>query len=289
MEAGRASATAERAALMRAAHQILDHPQILDDPVVLRLIGAERESALRGNLQAFERPDLRRLRASMAVRSRFAEDNLGDAVRRGVHQYVILGAGLDTFAYRNPFPPSALHVYEVDHPDTQGGKRRRLREAGIEIPASLTFVPIDFERQTLAEAMAGSGLDTTQPAFISWLGVTMYLSREAVMRTLAWVSSLAPGSEIVFEYMPAPHLLPAASRAAVSALAERAAAAGEPWLAYFDPAGLERALARLGFAPVEDFGPEQAFERYCRGRVDGLRSGRAAHLLKARVSAPATT
>jgi methyltransferase (TIGR00027 family) len=268
---------------LRAAHQILDHPQILADPVVLRLLGAERERALRGNLQAFERPDLRRLRASMAVRSRFAEDNLGEAVRRGVRQYVILGAGLDTFAYRNPFPPSTLHVYEVDHPDTQGGKRQRLRAAGIEIPASLTFVPIDFEQQPLAEALAGSGLDTAQPAFLSWLGVTMYLSQEAVMRTLTWVSSLAPGSEIVFEYMPAPDSLPARSRLAVSALAERAAAVGEPWLAYFDPAELQRALDQLGFAPVEDFGPDQAFERYCRGRPDGLRSGSASHLMRARI------
>ena len=284
MEAGQPSSTAERAALLRAAHQLLDHPQILRDPIVLRLIGAEREGALRANLQAFERPDLRRLRASMAVRSRFAEDNLDAAVRRGVRQYVILGAGLDTFAYRNPHPATVLRVYEVDHPDTQSGKLRRLREAGIDLPCSLTFVPVDFERQTLAEAMDGSGLDGAQPVFVSWLGVTMYLTREAVMRTLAWVAALAAGSEIVFEYMPAPHLLPEVSRAAVSALAERAAAAGEPWRAFFDPAELHGALARLGFDPVEDFGPEQAFERYCRGRTDGLRSGRAAHLLRACIS-----
>jgi methyltransferase (TIGR00027 family) len=289
MEAGRASATAERAALMRAAHQILDHPRILDDPIALRLIGAEREAALRQNVQAFDRPALRRLRASMAVRSRFAEDSLGNAVGRGVRQYVILGAGLDSFAYRNPFARSALRVYEVDHPDTQSWKRQRLRDAAIELPESLTFVPIDFERDTLAEAMARAGFDPAQPTFVSWLGVTVYLTREAVMHTLSYLSSLAPGSEIVFSYVIAPHLLDARGRLTVSTLAERAAAAGEPWLAYFEPAELVGALARLGFASVEEVGPEQAFARYGRGRTDGLRSGRAERLIRASLPTVAHT
>jgi hypothetical protein len=144
---------------MRAAHQLLDHPRILEDAVVLRLIGAEQEAALRANPQVLDRPELRPLRVSIAVRSRYAEDSLRETVRRGVRQYVILGAGLDSFAYRNPFPPANLHVYEVDHPDTQTWKRQRLRDAGIELPQSLTFVPVDFERQTLADAMATGGFD----------------------------------------------------------------------------------------------------------------------------------
>ena len=281
MEVGRPSTTAQRAALLRAVHQLLDDPVIFADPIAGRLIGPAHAALLQGDLRDFERPDLRRLRASIAVRSRFAEETLGEAVRRGVRQYVVLGAGLDSFAYRNPF--TGLRVFEVDHPDTQQWKRHRLREAGIAIPESLTFVPVDFERQSLVEAFADGGIDTAQPAFVSWLGVTMYLTPDAVLRTLRQLASLAPGTEVVFEYVVDPDTLPAANRSAVAALAGRAAAAGEPWLAFFDPADLRRELTALGFEPVQDFGPEQTFERYCRGRADGLRSGSASHLVSARV------
>jgi methyltransferase (TIGR00027 family) len=281
MELGRPSTTAQRAALLRAVHQLLDDPVIFADPIAGRLIGPEHAARLQGDLSDFERPDLRRLRASIAVRSRFAEDALGEAVRRGVRQYVVLGAGLDSLAYRNPF--TGLRVFEVDHPDTQQWKRHRLREAGIAIPESLTFVPVDFERQSLIEAFADGGIDTAQPAFVSWLGVTMYLTPDAVLRTLAELSTLGAGSEVVFEYVIAPDRLPETSRSAVIALAARAAAAGEPWLAFFEPAQLTRALADFGFEPVEDFGPAQTFDRYFQGRPDGLRSGSASHLVIARI------
>ena len=281
MEPGRASSTAERAALLRAAHQLLDQPTILDDPVVQRLIGPEQQATLAANRPEFERPVLRPLRASIAIRSRYAEDRLGDAVRRGVRQYVILGAGLDSFAYRNPHPAADLRIYEVDHPDTQARKRQRLGAAGIACPASLTFVPADFERQTLADAMQRGGFDPCQPAFVSWLGVIVYLARDVVLGTLGYAASLAPGSEIVFDYLPPPARLAERTRAAVAALAQRAAAAGEPWVTYFEPGALAAELAQLGFAQVEDFGPEAAFDRYCRGRRDGLRPGGAARLIRA--------
>jgi len=143
-----------------------------------------------------------------------------------VRQYVILGAGLDSFAYRNPFPSAALHVYEIDHPDTQNWKRQRLRDAGIELSQSLTFIPVDFERHTLADAMATGGFDSSQPAFVSWLGVSAYLTREAVMNTLAYVASLAPGSEIVFSYVVPLASLSEPARAARSNLAAYVAAGG---------------------------------------------------------------
>lgn len=282
MQPGQPSTTAERAARLRAAHQLFDAPHVLDDPVVLRLLGPELAATLHAQRQVLERPALRSLRAGIAMRSRYAEDCLGDAIGRGVRQYVVLGAGLDSFAYRNPFD-SDLRVFEVDHPATQAWKCQRLADAGIELPDSLTFVPIDFERQALADALVSGGLDRSLPAFVSWLGVTVYLTRDAIMSTLAAVSSLAGGSEIVFGYMPPLELLSERQRTAISALAERAAAGGEPWRTYFDPSALAGELARLGFTVVEDFGPEQAFERYFRGRSDGLRSGGAGHLMRARV------
>lgn len=277
MESGRPSATAEGAAFLRVAHQLLDAPRILDDPVVLRLVGPADVDAVRAAPARFEEPFLRGLRAAIAIRSRYAEDALADAVARGVRQYVVLGAGLDSFAYRNPFPTDRLRVFEVDHPATQGAKRERLRAAGIAIPPSLAFVPIDFERDALPAAMAAGGFDATAPAFVSWLGVAAYLERAAVLATLAWVASLPAGSEIVLTYRTgAPPESPAAA-----AMADHVAAVGEPWRSTFEPAELAAELRRLGFDRVEDFGPEAAFERYCRDRADGLRPGSLARLMRA--------
>src|SRR5262245_317631 len=136
-------------ASQRAAHQILDDPKIFEDPLSLRIIGAEAESSLRLRLAQFQQPAERAFRADVVVRNRYAEDELAQSIQRGVNQYVILGAGLDTFAYRNPFP--YLRVFEVDHPATQVWKRRCLEKAAIPIPASVTYVPIDFDQQTLTD------------------------------------------------------------------------------------------------------------------------------------------
>src|ERR1700733_996414 len=169
MQKGKFSRTAQRVAIRRAAHQLLDEPKVLDDPLALRIIGSEAAAELRSNPKehhAFSRA----FRAFMAARSRFAEDELAGAVARGVRQYVVLGAGLDTFAYRNPH--AGLRVFEVDHPATQEWKRERLRAANISVPSSLTFVPIDFERKTLDVGLEQRGFDANAPAFFSWLGVT---------------------------------------------------------------------------------------------------------------------
>src|SRR5216684_4200589 len=156
MQEGTFSRTAQRVAIRRAAHQLLDEPTVLHDPLALRIIGSEAEEALRSNPKEKHAFSLA-FRAFMAARSRYAEDELARAVALGVEQYVVLGAGLDTFAYRNPY--QRLRVFEVDHPDTQSWKRKQVQAAGISVPTSLIFVPIDFEQQTLADGLGQFGFN----------------------------------------------------------------------------------------------------------------------------------
>ena len=225
----RPSKTAFRVALRRAAHQVLDHPRVFEDPLALAIVGVDSE-ALRSDPKNRGKGS-RILRAFLVVRSRYAEDELARAVESGTRQYVVLGAGLDTFAYRNPYP--GVRVFEVDHPATQGWKRRRLEAAGISIPESLTFAPVDFESQTLADGLARAGFQRDQRVFFSWLGVVPYLTRSAAMETLRFVGSLPAGSGIVFDYALPPESLNLVQRLAFKGLAERVAAAGEPFQTFF--------------------------------------------------------
>ncbi len=281
MEEGRPSVTALGAALHRAAHQLLDVPKILDDPLALRIIGGNAESALRANLWRFQKS--RFMRAFIVLRSRYAEDELARAVHRGVRQYVILGAGLDTFGYRNPYPRSLLRVFEVDHPATQTWKRVKLREVEMAIPDTLTFAPVDFEQQTLADGLNRAGFNAEEATFFSLLGVVVYLTKTAVTETLKFVASLPSGSEIVFDYGILPSRLSASQRTALESKASRLAAKGEPWITYFDPVSLARDLRGMGFKQVEDFGSEEANDRYFRDRTDGFRVGGGGRLIKAGV------
>jgi methyltransferase (TIGR00027 family) len=279
MQEGKFSRTAQRVAIRRAAHQLLDDPKVLDDPLALRIIGAEAAAALRTDPKE-DHAFARAFRAFMAARSRFAEDELVRAIEHGVTQYVILGAGLDTFAYRNPHP--GLPVFEIDHPATQAWKREQLQEAGIPIPTSLTFVPVDFEHQTLADAVARSGLNTTAPAFFSWLGVTPYLTREACMTTLSVIAKMPPGSGVVFDFAIDPALLNAGQRQALAALSKRVAAAGEPFQLFFDPTKLQAELKSLGFHRTEFLQGAQINDRYFQNRADGLCvRGGLGHLMSA--------
>src|SRR5947199_15910 len=218
------------AASQRAATLILDNPKIFEDPLALRIIGAEAESKLRLNLAQFQNLPERNLRALMVVRSRYAEDELARAVQRGVRQYVILGAGLDTFAYRNPYPASRLRVFEVDHPATQAWKRARLQDAGIAVPESLTFASIDFETQTLAGGLRQAGFKADEPAFFSMLGVIVYLTRDTAMGTLRFVASLPSGSDIVFDYAMPPSALGEGDRKVHDDTTRPLVRRGEPWL-----------------------------------------------------------
>jgi len=267
MQEGKFSRTAQRVAIRRAAHQLLDQPRVLDDPLALRIIGSDAEEALRSDPKedhAFSRA----FRAFMAARSRYAEDELTRAVAHGVTQYVVLGAGLDTFAYRNPHP--GLRVFEVDHPDTQAWKREQLQTAGIAIPPSLTFVPIDFEQQTLANGLAQPGFNANTAAFFSWLGVTPYLTREACMTTLAFIAKLPAGSGVVFDFAVDPALLNPGQRQALDALSKRVARYGEPLQLFFDPATLQDELKRLGFRRTEFLQGKELNARYFKDRKDGL-------------------
>ncbi len=267
MQEGKFSRTARRVAIRRAAHQLLDHPRVLDDPLALRIIGSEAAEDLRSNPKehhAFSRA----FRAFMAARSRYAEDELARAVANGVRQYVVLGAGLDTFAYRNPH--AALRVFEVDHPATQGWKREQLEAAGIAIPAALTFVPVDFERQTLADGLGQAGFALSAAAFFSWLGVTPYLTREACMSTLSLIATMPAGSGVVFDFAVDPALLNPGQRQALDALSERVARYGEPFQLFFDPGKLKDELRRMGFCRTEFLQGKEINARYFKDREDGL-------------------
>ncbi len=278
------SATALRAAMRRAVHQIHDEPVVFDDPLALPILGEENLSTLYSDPKLTERTPISiRLRAFLAARSRCAEDELHRAVKRGIRQYVVLGAGLDTFAYRNPYPDDILHVFEVDHPATQAWKRRQLEEAGIPIPRTLTFSPVEFENRTIEEALQQTGFDTGRSAFFSWLGVTPYLTWVAVDSTLRFVASLPVGSGIAFDYMISPGLLNATARKALDGLAEHVASAGEPFKTFFDPPSLEKDLRAMGFGQIEDMGPEELNARYFQGREDGLHVGGLSHVVIARV------
>jgi methyltransferase (TIGR00027 family) len=185
----------------------------------------------------------------MAARSRYTEDRLAEAVESGVSQYVVLGAGLDTFAYRNPV--AALRVLEVDFPATQDWKRRLLADAAIRLPDQLTFVPLDFEHRTLAEGLLAAGFDSREPAFFGWLGVVPYLTRDAFLATLQTIARQAAGSAVCFDYALAPEGFSAQRRAVFDALAARVAAVGEPFQLFFTPEELEGELRSAGFTRIE--------------------------------------
>ena len=265
MESGRASKTALGVAIRRAAHQLIDKPPVLDDPIATRLVGD-------GYPRLMERamhPVGRDFRGFMAARSRYTEDRLAEAVAGGATQYVVLGAGLDTFAYRNPFP--TLRVFEVDFPATQVWKRAMLTKAAIAVPANLVFVALDFEHQTLAEGLMGAGLDFHKPAFFSWLGVVPYLTIEAFRSTLKVVAQMPTGSAVTFDYAVAPETLSPIGRIAFDRLSERVAAAGEPFRLFFKREDMATELREAGFKHVEQADSDRLNDLYFSDRADGLK------------------
>jgi methyltransferase (TIGR00027 family) len=273
-----------RVAMRRAAHQLFDHPKVLDDPIALPIIGPEAAAKLEAERNRHKSRVARNLRAFLVVRSRFAEDELARAIVRGVRQCVILGAGLDTFAYRNPYEDYALRVFEVDYPATQEWKRQRLATAGIAIPPSVTYAPVDFERQTLAEGLKLAGFDASKAAFFSWLGVTMYLTEDAVMATFRFIASTSPGGGVAFDYAVPRSSLNWVGRLALDALSYRVAAAGEPFRTFFDPSVLEERLRRIGFSRVEDLDTSEINARYLKDRADRLKiTSSLGHLMSAEV------
>ncbi len=277
MQTGQPSRTALSAAAHRAAHQVAEGGRIFSDPLALRILGSRADAIV---AQMTADPSRRGMRLFIAARTRFAEDALAAAVVRGVRQLVVLGAGLDTFAYRNPHEDTGLAVFEIDHPATQAWKRARLAEAGVTPPASLTYTPVDFERSTLAEGLTAAGFDPGRPSFFTWAGVVPYLTREAVLATLAFIGALPGGAEVTFDYSDPPATLPPDLRAAQAERAAAVAAAGEPWLTTFAPEDLAAELATRGFTEIEDLGPREISERYFEGpSLDRTKGG---HLMRAR-------
>jgi methyltransferase (TIGR00027 family) len=277
------SRTAYGAAINRAVHQILDVPLILDDSIALRIIEPNELVELQANLGHYQTQEALYLRAFIVMRSRYTEDILAQSIQTGTSQYVILGAGLDTFAYRNPYPESVLNVFEVDQPNMQSWKRKHLRMMGISIPKPLTYVPINFETERLGQALQVKNFKADKTTFFSWLGVTQYLTPNAVFETLKFVSSLPQSSEIVFEYVLSPSLLNSSQQKDLEETARRSSLGGEPWMSSFEPFVLMENLHELGFSYVDDFDSNKANEQYFKNRTDKLSIGGIARIMRARV------
>ena len=275
MQTGEPSRTAWAAAMHRAAHQVLDRGFLFQDALALRILGVDEEAVR----SASEGEARRKMRMFIAMRTRFAEDALAAAVKDGTRQLVVLGAGLDTFAYRSAHG-ARLQVFEVDFPATQAWKRERLVAAGIEIPAWVAFVPVDFEHETLAERLVASGFEPNAPTFFTWLGVVPYLSETAIFATLGWIAGLAGGAQVVFDYADPPETLDAETRVYHDARAARVAEIGERWVTYFEAEPLRERLMAIGFLEVEDLRPGQMIKRFfpARGKQRPRRGG---HLLRA--------
>jgi methyltransferase (TIGR00027 family) len=263
----KASRTALNVAMLRAVHQTLDgQPKILDDPIAAVLLDDEFDQQITAYHDRAREPWIMELRSQVVLRSRFAEDRLADAVRRGARQCVILGAGFDTFAYRQPDWARTLRIFEVDHHGTQAEKRRRLARGGISPPTNLEYVAIDFETTSLREGLQRSSLDFAMPTFFSCLGVLVYLTRDAVDAIFELVAGFPQGSEIAFTFSTPDR--------AVSNLADRVSSLGEPWQTHFNPGEIIRNLAALGFQEISMLNTGEAERTLFQGRGDGLHAPR---------------
>jgi methyltransferase (TIGR00027 family) len=261
--------TAVRTALWRALHLEVDSPpHVFEDEVGLKLAAPDEDWRSRPDMSPFTRP----FRASIVARARFIEDLVAEQMARGVGQYVILGAGLDTFAQRRPELVSRLHRFEIDQPGPQAWKRERLIDLGFGIPSFLRLVPVDFEAgDAWWDRLAASGFDCGRPAVVASTGVSMYLTRDAIAATLRRIASLAPGSTLAMSFLLPVELLDPEVRPGVERAVEGARASGTPFLSFFTPAGI-LALARdAGFKEARHVSSAMLAQRYFSGRTDGLR------------------
>jgi methyltransferase (TIGR00027 family) len=304
VEPARASVTALGAALMRAVHARTSASPLVADPWGDRLV-LEDERELVGNvvlsgLSQHDRARCEKLGAPNAIldcalqahpgygwavlRTRYAEDALQVAVARGMRQYVIVGAGLDSFALRQPSFARGVDVFEIDHPATQELKRRRLSDCGVALPPQLHFVPADLSQEQISDVLARSVFRSTDLAFFSWLGVTQYLTREANLSTLRGIAaSAAFESELVFTYVEQAALSGQRASTSVERLQGAFAVAREPWLSGFDPSELAEDLAAVGLFLVEDLDGQKAKNRYCRDQGDDLNPMGPSHIVRATV------
>jgi methyltransferase (TIGR00027 family) len=287
VDSGKASATALGTALMRAVHTRVGRPALIDDPWGERLAFPEERDAMRARAGAENLDALLQAHPSygtVILRARYTEDALAEAVRRGVRQYVIVGAGMDSFALRRPPFARDLEIFEVDHPSTQEQKLSRLAAGGIARPAGLHLVAADLSETRVDDALAGTPFRGDRLAFFSWLGVTSYLTREANLATLAAIGSCSlAGSELVFSYLDQRLLDSDSASGPMQQVRAQVASLGEPWVSGFHPDELDSDVRSAGLEIVENLGPPELGARYCDGRTDGLRPSPGSHLAHARV------
>ena len=271
--------------MRRAAHQIHDErPLVFDDPFALKILPADAREEIRRTPAASRKPFSAAMRSFMVCRARFAEDVLAAGVREhAIRQALILGAGLDTFGLRNPYP--GLHVFEVDHPATQSWKRKLLADAKLDLPESLSFVPVDFERQSLRQQLLHAGFDFSIPTATAWLGVVPYLTLEAFAATARVLGRLPRGSSVVFDYSLPREALSPIEQLMLDSLSARVAQAGEPFQLFFTPESLPEELSCYDLSVAEDVDSAALNARYLASRSDGLHlRGRAGHLCHAAIS-----
>ncbi len=249
----------------------------MNDPIAVQLLGPEFRARLDAAGDAAQAGPARALRSHVVLRSRFAEDCLADAVARGVTQFVSLGAGLDTFPWRQPAWAAPLRIFEVDQPASQQDKRERLDRARLATPANVTFVPVDFETDGLSNSLAAAGLEPARPVFYSWLGVTPYLHAAAVEAVLRTIAAGAAGSEVVLTYAPVEDEGSGPSNAE-----QMAATVGELFRSHYTPEAMEATLRACGFSEVTFLTPALAASRYYTGRRDGLPPPRRTSIVRAR-------
>jgi methyltransferase (TIGR00027 family) len=270
--------TAVRVALWRAMHvQVDSPPHVLKDEIGLQLVAPEESWR--------SRPDMHPqgtapFRASIVARARFIEDLVSERVNHGLKQYVMLGAGLDTFAQRRPEVASKLQVFEIDKPSTQEWKRQRLIEEGYQIPQWLRFVPVDFEScVSWWEQLIGAGFDTKKPAVVTSIGVSMYLTLDAIKDTLRKMANLAPGSKFVMTFMLPLDLVDPKDQPGYQMAIKGAKASGTPFISFFTPKEMLKLASETGFKEVEHLSTASLTPRYFSGRTDGLRPSSGEELL----------
>jgi methyltransferase (TIGR00027 family) len=276
---GQPSGSALTAAAARAAHLIVDgEPRIFADPVAAALLGDRAEELIGYHRLHGTHPVLVGARVQVTCRSRYAEDALARAVGGGVSQYVILGAGLDSFAYRGGLLAGRVRVFEVDHPASQEVKRAALAAAGIGVPDSVRYVPADLARDALGGCLDAAGFDASLPAVVSWLGVTMYLSAEAVAETMTALGRLAPGTELIADYLLPPDARDEAGALYGTLVARASAEQGEPWRSCFTPEQMAGLAGRAGFGAVRAVSQRDTIPAELWQRADALRPARLAVL-----------
>lgn len=270
--------TAVRVALWRAVHVQLDPPpHVLDDEIGLRLVDPPADWHERGDMDPAA---TRRFRASIVARCRFVEDLLTEQAGT-VDQYVLLGAGLETFAQRRPEIAGRFRIFEVDRPETQAWKRRRLVEIGYDLPEWLRSVPVDFERDSWWERLTSAGFDPSRPAVVASLGVSMYLTDAVNRETLALLAGSAAGSTVVMSFMPPLELIDEQDQPGRRFAESGAAASGTPFLSFYAPEQMVAMARTAGFATARHISADELNRRYFAGRPDGLRTSNGEELLVA--------